>query len=186
AEARAARLVVVIKKQGPEVPTAAAVCVGGTVVPDPEEQTLYSNRICQHKYPALRLRTLILTYLQKGMKKMSNIYESAANTLGIFNSPCLTKVELRVACKGISDRDALSKPDPCVILKMQSHGQWFEVDRTEVIRTCINPVFSKLFTVDFYFEEVQRLRFEVHDISSNHNGLKEADFLGGMECTLGQ
>lgn len=63
----------------------------------------------------------------KGMKKMSNIYESAANTLGIFNSPCLTKVELRVACKGISDRDALSKPDPCVILKMQSHGQWFEV-----------------------------------------------------------
>ncbi|XP_017365632.2 copine-4 [Cebus imitator] len=60
------------------------------------------------------------------------------------------------------------------------------VDRTEVIRTCINPVYSKLFTVDFYFEEVQRLRFEVHDISSNHNGLKEADFLGGMECTLGQ
>lgn len=64
---------------------------------------------------------------EQGMKKMSNIYESAANTLGIFNSPCLTKVELRVACKGISDRDALSKPDPCVILKMQSHGQWFEV-----------------------------------------------------------
>ncbi|XP_053265629.1 copine-4 isoform X1 [Podarcis raffonei] len=120
------------------------------------------------------------------MQKMSNIYESAANTLGIFSSPCLTKVELRVACKSISDRDALSKPDPCVILKMQSHGQWFEVDRTEVIRTCINPIFSKLFTVDFYFEEVQRLRFEVHDISSNHNGLKDADFLGGMECTLGQ
>uniref|UniRef100_A0A8B9RPR5 Uncharacterized protein n=1 Tax=Accipiter nisus TaxID=211598 RepID=A0A8B9RPR5_9AVES len=64
---------------------------------------------------------------EEGMKKMSNIYESAANTLGIFNSPCLTKVELRVACKGISDRDALSKPDPCVILKMQSHGQWFEI-----------------------------------------------------------
>ncbi|KAG5842395.1 copine-4 isoform X1 [Anguilla rostrata] len=117
---------------------------------------------------------------------MSNIYESAANTLGLFNSPCLTKVELRVACKGISDRDALSKPDPCVILKMQSHGQWFEVDRTEVIRSSINPVFSKVFTVDFYFEEVQRLRYELHDISSNHNGLKEADFLGAMECTLGQ
>ncbi|XP_006635592.1 copine-4 isoform X2 [Lepisosteus oculatus] len=117
---------------------------------------------------------------------MSNIYESAANTLGLFNSPCLTKVELRVACKGISDRDALSKPDPCVILKMQSHGQWLEVDRTEIIRSSISPIFSKVFTVDFYFEEVQRLRFEVYDISSNHNGLKDADFLGGMECTLGQ
>ncbi|XP_036848444.1 copine-4 isoform X4 [Manis javanica] len=227
--------------------------------------------------PARRLhpgrRLAVPALLRARMKKMSNIYESAANTLGIFNSPCLTKVELRVACKGISDRDALSKPDPCVILKMQSHGQWFEtsrvwdarlrnekterrllfppriwrcdglllgetcsagleaasfssnsflvtgswtsffhswessesfmcgarrmkakiaasriceVDRTEVIRTCINPVYSKLFTVDFYFEEVQRLRFEVHDISSDHNGLKEAGFLGGMECTLGQ
>ncbi|XP_067851856.1 copine-4-like [Heptranchias perlo] len=64
----------------------------------------------------------------------------------------------------------------------------FSVDRTEVIRTCINPVFSKVFTVDFYFEEVQRLRFEVHDIGSNHlhNGVKDADILGGMECTLGQ
>ncbi|KTF94649.1 hypothetical protein cypCar_00018812, partial [Cyprinus carpio] len=60
------------------------------------------------------------------------------------------------------------------------------VDRTEVIRSSISPVFSKVFTVDYYFEEVQRLRFELHDISSNHNGLKEADFLGAMECTLGQ
>ncbi|MEQ2296766.1 Copine-4, partial [Ameca splendens] len=58
---------------------------------------------------------------------MTDIYESAANSLGLFSSPCLTKVELRLTCKGISDRDALSKPDPCIILKMQSHGQWMEV-----------------------------------------------------------
>ncbi|KAJ3608645.1 hypothetical protein NHX12_023176, partial [Muraenolepis orangiensis] len=117
---------------------------------------------------------------------MSNIYESAEATLGFISSPCLAKVELRVASRGISDRDALSKPDPCVVLKMQSHGQWFEVDRTEVIRSSINPVFSKVFLVDFYFEEVQRLRFELLDISSAHNGLRDADFLGAMECTLGQ
>uniref|UniRef100_A0A6Q2XRZ0 C2 domain-containing protein n=1 Tax=Esox lucius TaxID=8010 RepID=A0A6Q2XRZ0_ESOLU len=115
-----------------------------------------------------------------------NIYESAATTLGLFNSPCLAKVELRVTCKGISDRDALSKPDPCVLIKMQSHGQWLEVDRTEVIRSSISPTFSKVFTLDFYFEEVQRLRYELYDISSSHNGIKEADFLGAMECTLGQ
>ncbi|KAM9352695.1 copine-4 [Symphorus nematophorus] len=118
---------------------------------------------------------------------MSDIYESAANSLGLFSSPCLTKVELRLTCKGISDRDALSKPDPCVVLNMQSHGQWMEVDRTEVIRSCVNPTYSKVFTLDFYFEEVQRLRFELYDInSSSHNGLKEADFLGSVECTLGQ
>ncbi|XP_076869417.1 copine-4 isoform X2 [Brachyhypopomus gauderio] len=117
---------------------------------------------------------------------MNDIYESAATSLGLFSSPCLTKVELRVACRGISDRDALSKPDPCVVLKMQSHGQWLEVDRTEVLRSSINPTFSKIFTVDYYFEEVQRLRYELYDISNNHNGMRDADCLGAMECTLGQ
>ncbi|XP_053183320.1 copine-4 [Scomber japonicus] len=117
---------------------------------------------------------------------MSDIYESAANSLGLFSSPCLTKVELRLTCKGISDRDALSKPDPCIVLKMQSHGQWMEVDRTEVIRSCVNPSYSKVFTLDFYFEEVQRLRFELFDINSGFNGLREADFLGSVECTLAQ
>lgn len=61
-----------------------------------------------------------------------------------------------------------------------------QVDRTEVIRSCINPTFSKVFTLDFYFEEVQRLRYELYDISSSHNGMREADCLGAMECTLGQ
>ncbi len=61
-----------------------------------------------------------------------------------------------------------------------------QVDRTEVIRSSSSPVFSKIFLVDYYFEEVQRLRFELHDISSANNGLRDADFLGAMECTLGQ
>lgn len=55
-----------------------------------------------------------------------------------------------------------------------------------MIRSCVNPTYSKVFTLDFYFEEVQRLRFELYDINSGHNGLKEADFLGSVECTLGQ
>uniref|UniRef100_A0A8C5DCD3 Copine-4-like n=1 Tax=Gouania willdenowi TaxID=441366 RepID=A0A8C5DCD3_GOUWI len=117
---------------------------------------------------------------------MSDIYEAAANSLGLFSSSCLTKIELRLTCKNLSDRDALSKPDPCFILKMKSHGQWMEVDRTEVIRSSVNPTYSKVFTLDFYFEEVQRLRFELYDINSSYNGTKEADFLGSVECTLGQ
>lgn len=61
-----------------------------------------------------------------------------------------------------------------------------QVDRTEVLRSCVNPSYSKVFTLDFYFEEVQRLRFELYDTNSGYNGLKEADFLGSVECTLGQ
>lgn len=96
---------------------------------------------------------------------MSNIYESAANTLGIFNSPCLTKVELRVACKGISDRDALSKPDPCVILKMQSHGQWFEVSLSKHMdRSTAGGLVQKGVGISplsvVYFDEMENSRNE--------------------------
>lgn len=89
----------------------------------------------------LNLHTLLppsAVYVQPHLPplfNMSNIYESAEATLGFISSPCLTKVELRVACRGISDRDALSKPDPCVVLKMQSHGQWFEVWRHSQARS---------------------------------------------------
>uniref|UniRef100_A0A8C4K4F5 Copine 7 n=1 Tax=Dromaius novaehollandiae TaxID=8790 RepID=A0A8C4K4F5_DRONO len=99
----------------------------------------------------------------------------------------LAKVELRVSCKHLLDRDTLNKSDPCVLLLMQCQGQWTEVDRSEVIKSNLNPVFAKIFTVDYYFEEVQKLRFEVYD-SHGHAGVgtHDDDFLGGMECTVGQ
>uniref|UniRef100_A0A8C8EFM1 Copine 7 n=1 Tax=Otus sunia TaxID=257818 RepID=A0A8C8EFM1_9STRI len=99
----------------------------------------------------------------------------------------LSKVELRVSCRHLLDRDTLNKSDPCVLLLMQSQGQWTEVDRSEVIKSNLNPVFAKIFTVDYYFEEVQKLRFEVYD-SHGHAGVgtHDDDFLGGMECTVGQ
>lgn len=62
-----------------------------------------------------------------------------------------------------------------------------QVDRTEVVRSSLHPVFSKVFTLDYYFEEVQKLRFEVYDTPGPSNlGYQDDDFLGGMECTLGQ
>lgn len=62
-----------------------------------------------------------------------------------------------------------------------------QVDRTEVVKSSLHPVFSKVFTVDYYFEEVQKLRFEVYD-THGPSGLscQDDDFLGAMECTLGQ
>ncbi|KAJ8340103.1 hypothetical protein SKAU_G00347360 [Synaphobranchus kaupii] len=62
-----------------------------------------------------------------------------------------------------------------------------KLDRTEVIKSNLHPVFAKVFTLDYYFEEVQKLRFEVYDIHGAHSiGTRDDDFLGGVECTLGQ
>lgn len=56
-----------------------------------------------------------------------------------------------------------------------------------MIKSNLNPVFAKVLTLDYYFEEVQKLRFEVYDIHGTHSiGTRDDDFLGGMECTLGQ
>lgn len=51
---------------------------------------------------------------------------------------------------------------------------------------CLNPKFSKTLVIDYYFEMVQKLRFDVYDIDSDSCSLRDADFLGQMECTLGQ
>uniref|UniRef100_A0A8C7YB90 Copine VII n=1 Tax=Oryzias sinensis TaxID=183150 RepID=A0A8C7YB90_9TELE len=100
---------------------------------------------------------------------------------------CVSKVELRVSCKSLLDRDTLNKSDPCVVLMVQNNGQWIELDRTEVIKSNLHPIFGKVFSLDYYFEEVQKLRFEVYDIHGTHSiGTRDDDFLGGMECTLGQ
>lgn len=56
-----------------------------------------------------------------------------------------------------------------------------------MVRSCLHPTFSKVFTLDYYFEEAQKLRFEVYDSHGPGSlSCQDDDFLGGMECTLGQ
>ncbi|XP_043843404.1 copine-7 [Dromiciops gliroides] len=113
--------------------------------------------------------------------------QGAPAALGVVTATCVSKVELRLSCRHLLDRDPLNKSDPSVVLLMQSQGQWVEVDRTEVIKSSLHPVFSKVFTLDYYFEEVQKLRFEAYDIHGHCSiGSQDDDFLGGIECTLGQ
>ena len=40
--------------------------------------------------------------------------------------------------------------------------------------------------MDYYFEMVQKLRFSVYDIDNETSALGDDDFLGDMECNLGQ
>ncbi|XP_016303429.1 copine-7-like [Sinocyclocheilus anshuiensis] len=120
--------------------------------------------------------------------RMSDSQEATSPVAGIGGPvACVSKVELRVSCKSLLDRDTLNKSDPCVMLMVQNQGQWTELDRTEVIKSNLNPVFAKVLMLDYYFEEVQKLRFEVYDIHGTHSiGTRDDDFLGGVECTLGQ
>lgn len=53
--------------------------------------------------------------------EMEWVPEPPAMTLGA------SRVELRVSCHGLLDRDTLTKPHPCVLLKLHADDQWVEV-----------------------------------------------------------
>ncbi|OWZ14171.1 Copine [Phytophthora megakarya] len=97
-------------------------------------------------------------------------------------------VELRFRCKGLKKSDFLSQSDPFIVLYMQEAQKrgWKEIGRTETINNTPDPTFAKSFQVDFFFEEVQRLRVEVFDRDSSSERLSDHDFLGCVEITMGQ
>uniref|UniRef100_A0A665VVH7 Copine-3 n=1 Tax=Echeneis naucrates TaxID=173247 RepID=A0A665VVH7_ECHNA len=108
-------------------------------------------------------------------------------TLRDMAAQCVTKVELTVSCDNLLDRDIGSKSDPlCVLLMNSSDTQWFEVARTEKVQNCLHPKFAKKFVIDYYFEIVQKLKFGIYDIDNKTIDLSDDDFLGELECTLGQ
>ncbi|XP_048877684.1 copine-3-like isoform X3 [Brienomyrus brachyistius] len=100
---------------------------------------------------------------------------------------CVTKVELSISCNNLIDKDVGSKSDPlCVLLQSVGGDKWTELDRTERIKNCQDPEFSKKLLVDYYFEKVQNLQFGVYDIDNKSVDLGDDDYLGGLECSLGQ
>uniref|UniRef100_A0A8B9XK28 Copine 6 n=1 Tax=Bos mutus grunniens TaxID=30521 RepID=A0A8B9XK28_BOSMU len=112
--------------------------------------------------------------------EMAWVPEPPAMTLGA------SRVELRVSCHGLLDRDTLTKPHPCVLLKLHSDEQWVEVERTEVLRSCSSPVFSRVLALEYFFEEKQPLQFHVFDAEDGSTSPRNDTFLGSTECTLGQ
>ncbi|XP_076312268.1 copine-5-like [Tachypleus tridentatus] len=106
---------------------------------------------------------------------------------GVASVPTTT-VELSVSCRNLQDKDIFSKSDPmCVLFVKESEGEkYHEFGRTEMIKDTLNPDFVKKFVIDYRFEEVQKLRFEIYDIDSASPRLQTHDFLGKVECTLGE
>uniref|UniRef100_A0A8D0N628 C2 domain-containing protein n=1 Tax=Sus scrofa TaxID=9823 RepID=A0A8D0N628_PIG len=112
---------------------------------------------------------------------------AAAAAPRVVPAPCASKVELRLCRQHLLDRDPLTKSDPSVVLLLQAQSQWVQVDRTEVVRSSLHPMSAKAFTLHYYFEEAQRLRFEVCDTHGPGSlSCQASDFLGAMERTLGQ
>lgn len=93
----------------------------------------------------------------------------------------VSSIELSISCTNLSDCDIITKSDPQVIVYgFDVTGKKYEVGRTEVIQDNLNPKFVKKVIMQYNFEQIQRLRFEVHDIDPVGGN----DFLGALNTTL--
>ncbi|RUS87953.1 hypothetical protein EGW08_004231, partial [Elysia chlorotica] len=101
--------------------------------------------------------------------------------------PC-SKVEISISCRKLRDLDVFSKSDPmCVVYTQDVKSQrYVEYERTETIQDNLNPEFAKKVVIDYFFEEAQRLKFEVYDVDSPSRNLQQHDFIGWAEVTLGE
>jgi len=99
-----------------------------------------------------------------------------------------TLVEIAIACRNLPDMDVLSKSDPmCVVyVKQFASEHWREIGRTEVIKNTLNPDFVRKFVMDYFFEEQQKLKFEIYDVDCDSPDLSKHDFLGSTQCSLGE
>ena len=103
------------------------------------------------------------------------------------NSTNIAKVQLFISCRKLKDVETFSKSDPFVeVFEKSRSGSWDKIGQTEVIWDNLNPDFIKNFTIDYYFEEQQYLRFDIFDANIRENKEVKGEPLGICECTLGE
>mmetsp|Transcript_6824 Transcript_6824/g.8125 ORF Transcript_6824/g.8125 Transcript_6824/m.8125 type:complete len:125 (-) Transcript_6824:1224-1598(-) len=92
------------------------------------------------------------------------------------------RVNLFVSGRKLKNLDTFSKSDPICILYERHGGRWVKIGKTEQIKDNLNPNWRTSFTMNYYFEKKQELRFKIID----DDGAGESDFLGETEATMGQ
>ncbi|GAB1603194.1 copine-3-like isoform X2 [Argonauta hians] len=115
-----------------------------------------------------------------------SVYAPYNPVTAVTPNECVSTVELRIRCHNLIDKDVLSLSDPMAVIYQFQGGRWLEFGRTEIVKNCLNPVFGTSIQMKYYFEEVQKIKVAVYDIDNATHSLDDDDFLGQMECTLGQ
>ncbi|XP_039250053.2 copine-9-like isoform X1 [Styela clava] len=110
---------------------------------------------------------------------------SKMSKIEVNNSKETSTYELSISCRGLKDADIFSKSNPMVVMYEQSlscEGRWREFGRTEVLKNTSDLQFARKFCIDYFFDEIQYLKFEVYDKKSHD--LKDHNSLGWAECKL--
>jgi hypothetical protein len=92
----------------------------------------------------------------------------------------ITKVNLFLQCMHLPNLDVASKSDPQVTVTLSDARGTRVIGQTEIVADNLNPKFAKAIPLDYFFEEVQTLSFEIHDVDATSR-----DYIGQVTCTVG-
>lgn len=94
-----------------------------------------------------------------------------------------SQVEMGISCRNLLNRDITSKSDPFCVVKMKESWQehFVEIGRTESITDSLNPEWVKKLLINYSFETIQKLKFEVWDKDPQKD-----EFLGEFITTLAE
>lgn len=101
----------------------------------------------------------------------------------VSNAMPTSQVELTISCRNLINTDVLSKSDPYCVVSMREpwQEQYFDIARTEVVKDSLNPQWVKKLVLNYNFESIQKIKFEVRDEDDG-----SYDYLGRFETTLGE
>jgi len=112
---------------------------------------------------------------------LKNQYEYYRFSLLFFYFAVASKVEIYISCRNLPRKDLLSKSDPLVNVYLKKDGKEQLIGKTEAIQDNDNPDFKTKIEIDYTFETLQELKFEVRDDDDRGN----SDFVGLLRCSLG-
>lgn len=94
-----------------------------------------------------------------------------------------SQIELTISCRNLINSHLISKADPFCIVSMKRPWQdkFKEIARTETIHNTLNPEWVKQIIVEYNFECIQNIKFEIRD-----KDLKPNEFLGRFETTVSE
>ena len=93
-----------------------------------------------------------------------------------------TKVELFISCRKLKSSGLKTFVE---VYEKASGQDWTKLGTTEVISNSKDPSFATNFTLNYYFEENQSLRFLIHDFKESETNA-EWNLVGTNECCIGQ
>ena len=116
-----------------------------------------------------------------------DVQEAAKLATGELSGEDLSsRVELSISCRDLRRRVNCR----CVVLMKVGTEAWKEVGRTETCYDTSSPSFIESVFVDYFFEQQQRLRFELYSVVSSSSKSEwqphPSDLIGSMESKVAE